>query len=127
MTLELTIPGLPGYNDKRQRVLSPNSRCHWVERQRVVRTDSTNTIAAVLAHGRPPKPIERADVEISIHFRTRTRRDPDNMAPLVKGVLDGLVHAGVLIDDSTRNVNLTVNEGSPAPYEHYTLRVVERC
>lgn len=47
---------------------------------------------------KPDKPIDKATVRLTYYFRTRTRRDPDNYSG--KFILDGLVKAGILKDDS---------------------------
>lgn len=58
-----------------------------------------------LAVGRKPKEtIGKAIVTITYYFPNRIRRDPDNYSG--KFVLDGLVKAGVLADDSFNNVEL---------------------
>lgn len=57
---------------------------------------------------RPSEPIKKAKVEISYHFPTGHRHDPDNYAG--KMILDGLVEAGILQDDSFNNIELTVRK-----------------
>ena len=53
---------------------------------------------------KPRKPIEKARVKITYYFPTRHRRDPYNYSG--KFLLDGLVSAGVLEDDSFSNIEL---------------------
>lgn len=50
------------------------------------------------------KPIEKATVTLCYFFPDRRRRDPDNYSG--KMILDGLVKAGVLVDDSFGNIEL---------------------
>lgn len=57
---------------------------------------------------RPYEPIKNAAVEISYFFPTRHRHDPDNYAG--KMILDGLVEAGILADDSFDNIELTIRK-----------------
>lgn len=52
----------------------------------------------------PQKPFERAVVTITYFFPTRGRRDPDNYSG--KFILDGLVQAGIIQDDSFRCIDL---------------------
>jgi crossover junction endodeoxyribonuclease RusA len=56
--------------------------------------------AAKRAHGIPPF---TGQVHIIAHiFKTRAGRyDTNNFAPTTKAIVDGLVDAGVLVDDST--------------------------
>ena len=109
--LTFTAPGLPGYEynarGERRCVLSPNARSHWSARARTIREDSDTVQLAV--HGLwGRRPLRRARVEFVLHYPMARRRDPDNMTPLVKGALDGLVRAGVLLDDSADCIDLTV-------------------
>ncbi len=46
----------------------------------------------------PPNPISKSIVTLVYYFKNRIRRDPDNYSG--KLVLDGLVRAGILADDS---------------------------
>lgn len=54
-------------------------------------------------------PKENAVVRIRYYFKDRRRRDPDNYSG--KFILDGLVHAGVLADDSFNNIELILRGG----------------
>lgn len=53
---------------------------------------------------KPDKPFENATVKLTYYFKTRTRHDPDNYSG--KFILDGLVRAGILKDDSFVNIKL---------------------
>lgn len=53
---------------------------------------------------RPRKPYKRAIVKIEYFFGDKRRRDPDNYSG--KFLLDGLTKAGILEDDSFKNVEL---------------------
>lgn len=52
------------------------------------------------------EPIVKAVVEITYYFKDKIRRDPDNYSG--KFILDGLVKAEVLIDDSFSNIQLVL-------------------
>lgn len=56
---------------------------------------------------RPPKPLERAIVNITYYFKDKRRRDPDNYSG--KMLLDPLVKEGILIDDSFDVVTLVLD------------------
>ncbi|MBQ5852213.1 MAG: RusA family crossover junction endodeoxyribonuclease [Lachnospiraceae bacterium] len=58
---------------------------------------------------RPKEPVKKAIVKISYYFPTGHRHDPDNYAG--KMILDGLVKAGILEDDSFNNIELTIRKG----------------
>ena len=62
---------------------------------------------------KPEKPLERATVILRYHFRDSRRRDPDNYSG--KMILDGLVHAGILKDDSFRCIDLVLQQGEANP------------
>lgn len=51
-------------------------------------------------------PLKKARVKITYFFPDNRRRDPDNYSP--KFLMDGLVNAGVIEDDSFRHVELTI-------------------
>lgn len=53
---------------------------------------------------KPKEPLKKAIVKITYYFPTRHRRDPDNYSG--KFLLDGLVQAGVIEDDSFSNIDL---------------------
>ena len=53
---------------------------------------------------RPKAPIRKATVRIVYYFPDHRRRDPDNYSG--KMILDGLVRAGILADDSFANIHL---------------------
>ena len=55
---------------------------------------------------RPPKPIEKAIVKITYFFKSRIRHDPDNYNGVF--ILDGLVKAGIIQDDSFNCIDLVL-------------------
>ncbi len=64
------------------------------------------TMLVRLAVGRdkPKQPIEKSIVTIKYYFGNRIRHDPDNYSG--KMILDGMVQAGVIKDDSFNNISL---------------------
>ena len=46
------------------------------------------------------KPVKRANVQFIFNFKTKTRRDADNMIATIKFIMDALVNAEILLDDS---------------------------
>lgn len=57
---------------------------------------------------RPDTPFKKSIVKLTYYFETRHRRDPDNYSG--KFLLDGLVEAKVIEDDSFSNIDL-ITEG----------------
>jgi crossover junction endodeoxyribonuclease RusA len=122
-TLQLTVPALPPSGN---RWLRPR---HWAER----RADMSTWItlmrglakAARRAGAWDGQPFARAQVLVIYHFPDARRRDPDNYTTALKGVLDGLVAAGVLIDDDFAHCTLTVRAGRPRPPGHLVLYIIE--
>lgn len=93
-------------------VPSPNLwvRAHW-RRYQSIKTQWCEEIAfAVLGLGAQRNalvlPFEWAHVEV-ISYRKRLL-DPDNLAGGLKPIMDGLRYAGVIQDDTARNVHITV-------------------
>lgn len=61
-------------------------------------------IKAASAKEKPNSPFETAEVTLRYHFKDKRRRDPDNYSG--KMILDGLVGAGIIKDDSFNNIKL---------------------
>lgn len=57
----------------------------------------------------PKKPLPSARVTLRYYFKTKARHDPDNYSG--KMILDGLVHAGILEDDSFSCIELVLQCG----------------
>lgn len=67
------------------------------------------TLARAVCKPLPEKPIEKAVVTLHYFFKDKRRRDPDNYSG--KMILDGLVKAGVIVDDSFGNIELVLSAG----------------
>lgn len=98
MTYRYSIPAIPPSNN--QYI----GRTNFREYQRV-KKDWAQLVKSY-CRPVPPLPLERARVTLLYHFRDRRRRDPDNYSG--KMLLDGLVAAGILRDDSFRCVELVL-------------------
>jgi hypothetical protein len=102
-TFELTGPAL-----------NANHRLHWrQERERKAAwRDAAQQMARSVVGARPPR-LERASVSIVWVPPDARERDAENIAPVAKSVVDGIVRAGLLVDDSSRHIfgpNLSVGE-----------------
>lgn len=98
MTYHYIIPYIPPSNN--QYI----GRTNFREYQRVKK----DWAMLVKAYCRPvpAQPLERARVTLLYHFRDKRRRDPDNFSG--KMLLDGLVAARVLLDDSFQCIDLVL-------------------
>lgn len=98
----LTLEDFP--DPKLARALSPNGRAFWATQRRA----SAQVHACVKAYCDAQR-IRPVDGPVRVTFRytrpTRQRVDLDNLTTGVsKAVLDGLVRAGILTDDSSEHV-----------------------
>ena len=50
--------------------------------------------------------MRKASLRITYVFPQRRRRDPDNFAAMGKWIADGLVDAGVILDDSAETLTV---------------------
>lgn len=94
--ITVTIPGRPPGGNALHRMT------HW--QVRTVRAEWKEwTYRAALAgsQGAEGLPYRRAVLSVQWKCRTKRRRDFDNLISGLKPVLDGLVAAGVIADDST--------------------------
>ena len=94
MTYELELPNLPTWN--------ANSRGHWS--QRASEVAAWRMVAKQAANRAGIPALDVVFVELTMTPSDRRRRDPDNLAGALKPILDGLVDAGVIPDDSWQHV-----------------------
>ena len=81
------------------RELSPNARPHWAAKARAVRRYRETAYLSSLAERRA-RPMRVAKVTARFFFRTRRRRDRDNLLASLKPAFDGIADAGIVTDDS---------------------------
>jgi len=98
--LDIRVKGLPP---------SPNAigRSHWTIQAKNKKEwgEKIEWLAKVI---KPPRPYLRASVHFSICVGDKRRHDPDNLlASVCKPSMDALVRAGVLVDDSIDNIELS--------------------
>lgn len=91
-TLTFTIPNA--------QWLSSNMRLHWAAKAK--RVAGLRELAAWKCLEASRKGARRKRVRITAHigYATNGRADPANAHPTVKALVDGIVDAGILIDDS---------------------------
>lgn len=104
-TYHLTIePQWVGTKDPKRFTLpmSLNARAHWAERRRVDQAFKEATFWA--CKEAKAKPLGRARIELT-HFAVRPR-DRDNRYASVKAIIDAIVDAKVIPDDSDEYLDL---------------------
>ena len=103
--MRIVIPGLP------PRDASPNARVHYMKLANVKRNMKDVMIASVLempSMDRPDEPLEKAHLTITFRASDKRRRDIDNLLSASKAYVDGLVAAGVIVDDSSDNLSYSL-------------------
>lgn len=102
MTLRLELP----YPDPR---LSPNARVHYYTLNRAKAEAKEQVLVALLEQARwkigkwyKRKPLDRATVTVTFIVGDKKRRDHGNAIASAKAYIDGLVDAGVIIDDNSK-------------------------
>lgn len=86
---------------------TPNARRHW--RVTALDNETWKGAARVVALASLPPgwtPLERCVADVTFVFPTKGRRDWDNAIASTKPCWDGLVAAGVLVDDSMQVIEL---------------------
>ena len=81
------------------RELSPNARPHWAAKARAVQRYREAAYLSALAE-RPVAPLPVARVTSRFFFRTRRRRDRDNLLASLKPAFDGIADARVVANDA---------------------------
>ena len=88
--------------------LSPNKRLHYMALYKAKAAAKQEAAALVMAQGKPPRPYERAHITITWVAKDKRRRDTDNLFSSMKAYIDGLVEAGLLVDDDAMRVSYTL-------------------
>lgn len=108
--------------------LTLNQRIHWAEKNRHTRCirESVGWQAKTLALNLGV----REHITVSCHYATgdRRRRDTDNLVPSFKPAIDGLVDAGLIVDDDPQHVTLvmpTIHNGTGKRRLWITIHITE--
>lgn len=121
-TLELTIPAPCDW-------INANQRLHWAEKAR--RTKAWRTAAHYIAGAVPRRQrIFTTPVHIvcTVHKTRNGRFDVSNLAPTSKALVDGLVDAGVIPDDSNQWVtgpDMRAGEKRTTPAVHVLITEIQ--
>jgi Holliday junction resolvase RusA-like endonuclease len=97
LVLAIAIESLP------PKEFSPNSRVHYHVRHAAGVVAQDEVIARVSAYGYKDGALDNPVVYVVWGLPDKRRRDWDNLIACTKPLIDGLVHAGVLKDDSVRD------------------------
>ena len=90
------------------RKLNPNKRLHHMQLYAAKRDAKDESIALVLEQGRPDTPYEKAHITITWVAKDKRARDLDNLMSSMKGYIDGLVEAELIVDDDAMHVSYTL-------------------
>lgn len=116
MSIRIVLPGVPpSINRFAGRTNAWEYRAakkHWTE-----------AVAWAARAQRPHEPYQRARVEILYYFPDRRRHDADNYAG--KFLLDGLTHAGIIVDDDFSHIQLGVAGAVDAREPRTVITVTE--
>lgn len=85
------------------RTLNANGRPHWTYRRAVTREWRDD--ACQLAKAAKVPRLDRARIRVDVLPHRAGRYDPNNVAPMSKAIVDGLVDAGVLDDDDATRLD----------------------
>lgn len=87
----------------RNEMLTANDKMHWGARARITKQlRRRGYMLGREGRGVDILCLQRARVEFEFAYPDRRRRDRHNLAPTVKAIMDGLIDAGLLPDDSDR-------------------------
>ena len=87
----------------RSKLLSANDKMHWAARARLTKQlRQWGYLLGREGQGVARLHLTRARVEFEFTYPDRRRRDRSNLAPTVKALMDGMIDAGLLPDDSDR-------------------------
>jgi len=98
MTYRYTIPAVPPSNNE---YIGRDNRWKYQEIKK-----QWALLIAAHCRPKPPKPIERSVVSLMYCFGDNRRRDPDNYSG--KMILDGMVKARIILDDSFERIDLVL-------------------
>lgn len=91
--------------------VTANGRYHWAKKATMTR--ALRTRAKFLAKRDRLKVQVPALLTVRVGYPTKARADMENAHPTVKALIDGLVDAGALPDDSSREIVATTWERGP--------------
>lgn len=105
--------------------LSLNDRLHWrVKAEKVAELRQMGW--GLAKHHKLPKGMQRIRVTLIYRPRDRRRRDVDNLVATLKPLIDGLVDARIVRDDTPEHIQLDmprIGEPTKDVRQRFTLRI----
>jgi len=116
----IIIPHLPF------RELSQNSRVHWAVKARAVKAqrEEAGWLAKAQWQNRPPMTHARISYEFTV--KDKRRRDISNLVSACKSLEDGIVDAGVVVDDDAKHLEVGHILLTRGDTEQIIIKVEER-
>ena len=104
--------------------INANSRQHWAQRAKATKQWREAAFRTTLQTHIPP--LDRAHITVTIHKTRDGRWDPANLAPTAKAIVDGLIDANVLPDDSSEYLEgPDMRAGTKADHPHVVVTIRE--
>jgi hypothetical protein len=105
--------------------INANQRLHWTKRNYL--TQTWKTAAWTKARSQRVAPFAAVvDIAVVIHKQRNGRWDPHNLMPTSKALIDGLVKAGVLVDDDRKHLRrVSIEAGEVKARNAVTLTIAE--
>ncbi|PRX90680.1 hypothetical protein [Allonocardiopsis opalescens] len=104
------------------KLLNSNSRLH--RRKQAQLTKGIREAAGWVAKAAKIPTLDRVEITAEIQPGSKQRRDPHNWQPSVKAAIDGIVDAGVLIDDDANHLlKVSFVLGEPHKPTRLVLRI----
>lgn len=86
--------------------INMNHRGHWSVRAKKARLWREAAYVEALRQVRPPRTQPPSLIVVTLPVQGRRRRDPHNLHPTLKPIVDGLVDAGLWPDDTPEYVEI---------------------
>jgi hypothetical protein len=104
--------------------VNQTGRLHWAVKTKIV-NEWKALVCLAIGSRKPPKPLEFASIVYTRH--SSRQLDYDNLVNSYKAVQDGLVTAGILLDDKVKNIGHPVYHWEKAPQKDgfITIQVTE--
>lgn len=92
--------------------LNMNQRMHWAQKAKI--TKAIRHEAMIRCRATRIRKANHITVQLHYQPRDNRRRDPSNLMPTQKALVDGIVDAGIVPDDTPQYVTETIPTIQPA-------------
>lgn len=110
--------------DALPKSINQTGRLHWAAKTKII-NEWKNLVCLAVGSRKPVKPLEFASI---VYTRYSSRQlDYDNLVNSYKAIQDGLVSAGIILDDKIKNIGHPVYHWEQAPQKNgfITIQVTE--